>query len=183
MGPATWNYNETRSTLRYANRAKNIKNSPTVNEDPKDAKLKQVKAEIEELKRQLAARGGADAEQARCLLLFFVASQLHGHTMKRSHMVALTPCRRICASNVAAWLCGVVEVQHAPLHTNLLSLLLVDRDVVTVFSAGLVHQEAAHGCHRQQCIMIAHHTSNDHALHSLFPPTSKRFQFSPCTLI
>lgn len=26
MGPADWNYDETLSTLRYANRAKNIKN-------------------------------------------------------------------------------------------------------------------------------------------------------------
>ena len=30
-----YNYEETLSTLRYANRAKNIKNKPRVNEDPK----------------------------------------------------------------------------------------------------------------------------------------------------
>ena len=35
MGPADWNYDETISTLRYANRAKNIKNKPKINEDPK----------------------------------------------------------------------------------------------------------------------------------------------------
>jgi len=28
------------STLRYANRAKNIKNKPHINEDPKDAMLR-----------------------------------------------------------------------------------------------------------------------------------------------
>ncbi len=32
MGPADWNYDETLSTLRYANRAKNIKNKPRINE-------------------------------------------------------------------------------------------------------------------------------------------------------
>lgn len=34
-GPADYNYAETLSTLRYANRAKNIKNKPKINEDPK----------------------------------------------------------------------------------------------------------------------------------------------------
>jgi Kinesin motor domain len=35
LSPASYNYDETLSTLRYANRAKNIKNKPTINEDPK----------------------------------------------------------------------------------------------------------------------------------------------------
>ena len=37
-GPADYNYDETLSTLRYANRAKNIKNKPKINEDPKVCK-------------------------------------------------------------------------------------------------------------------------------------------------
>uniref|UniRef100_A0A672GCR1 Kinesin-like protein n=1 Tax=Salarias fasciatus TaxID=181472 RepID=A0A672GCR1_SALFA len=36
IGPADYNYDETISTLRYANRAKNIKNKARINEDPKD---------------------------------------------------------------------------------------------------------------------------------------------------
>jgi hypothetical protein len=32
VGPADWNYDETMSTLRYANRAKNIQNKPKINE-------------------------------------------------------------------------------------------------------------------------------------------------------
>jgi len=35
MSPASYNYEETLSTLRYANRTKNIKNKPKINEDPK----------------------------------------------------------------------------------------------------------------------------------------------------
>jgi len=35
IGPADYNLDETISTLRYANRAKNIKNKPRINEDPK----------------------------------------------------------------------------------------------------------------------------------------------------
>ena len=42
-GPADYNYDETLSTLRYANRAKNIKNKPKINEDPKDAMLESIR--------------------------------------------------------------------------------------------------------------------------------------------
>ncbi|XP_043925185.1 kinesin-like protein KIF3A isoform X1 [Protopterus annectens] len=53
IGPADYNYDETISTLRYANRAKNIKNKARINEDPKDALLRQFQKEIEDLRRKL----------------------------------------------------------------------------------------------------------------------------------
>jgi len=58
--PADYNYEETMSTLRYAARAKAIKNKPKVNEDPKDALLKQYEDEIKNLKAMLEAmnKGG-----------------------------------------------------------------------------------------------------------------------------
>lgn len=54
VSPADYNYEETLSTLRYASRAKAIKNKPRVNEDPKDALLKEYEAEINRLKEMLA---------------------------------------------------------------------------------------------------------------------------------
>ena len=51
--PADYNYEEIISTLRYAARAKAIKNKPKVNEDPKDALLKQYEDEIKQLKKML----------------------------------------------------------------------------------------------------------------------------------
>merc|ERR1739848_796335 len=54
IGPSKFNYDETLTTLRYANRAKNIKNNPRVNEDPKDAMLREFQEEISRLKAQLA---------------------------------------------------------------------------------------------------------------------------------
>ncbi|CAO2643075.1 Kinesin-like protein KIF3A [Lemmus lemmus] len=57
IGPADYNYDETISTLRYANRAKNIKNKARINEDPKDALLRQFQKEIEELKKKLEEEG------------------------------------------------------------------------------------------------------------------------------
>uniref|UniRef100_A0A915L0W3 Kinesin motor domain-containing protein n=1 Tax=Romanomermis culicivorax TaxID=13658 RepID=A0A915L0W3_ROMCU len=54
LSPASTNYDETLSTLRYANRAKNIQNKPKINEDPKDALLRQYQEEINRLKMILA---------------------------------------------------------------------------------------------------------------------------------
>ncbi len=50
ISPSDFNYDETLSTLRYASRAKAIKNKPRINEDPKDALLKQYEEEIQKLK-------------------------------------------------------------------------------------------------------------------------------------
>lgn len=41
VGPADSNVEETLGTLRYAHRAKNIQNKPKVNEDPKDAMIRE----------------------------------------------------------------------------------------------------------------------------------------------
>ena len=60
IGPADYNFDETLSTLRYANRAKNIKNKPKINEDPKDAMIREYQDEISKLKAELSRRlGGA----------------------------------------------------------------------------------------------------------------------------
>ena len=54
VGPADYNYDETMNTLRYASRAKAIKNKPKINEDPKDALLREYQDEITKLREQLA---------------------------------------------------------------------------------------------------------------------------------
>ncbi|XP_053960731.1 kinesin-like protein Klp68D [Anastrepha ludens] len=56
IGPSSYNYNETLTTLRYASRAKTIQNKPVKNEDPQDAKLKEYQEEIERLKRLIAPK-------------------------------------------------------------------------------------------------------------------------------
>ena len=60
ISPADFNFDETFTTLRYASRAKNIKNKPRVNQDPKDALLKQYEEEIQKLKAIIEAsqKGG-----------------------------------------------------------------------------------------------------------------------------
>ncbi|CAH1634957.1 unnamed protein product [Spodoptera littoralis] len=60
IGPASYNYDETITTLRYAHRAKAIKNKPVRNEDPKDAKLREYQAEIERLRALISQRRTID---------------------------------------------------------------------------------------------------------------------------
>jgi len=67
IGPANYNYEESLTTLRYANRAKNIKNQPRINEDPKDALLRKFQEEIARLKDQLGGKrpGGRKSRRHR----------------------------------------------------------------------------------------------------------------------
>lgn len=58
ISPANYNYDESLGTLRYASRAKNIVNKPKINEDPKDALLKEYLNEIEQLKQMLQNQNG-----------------------------------------------------------------------------------------------------------------------------
>ncbi|XP_051283371.1 stAR-related lipid transfer protein 9 isoform X2 [Dicentrarchus labrax] len=53
VSPADVNYGETLSTLRYASRAKNIVNSPTVNEDGSVKVIRELQAEVTRLRRLL----------------------------------------------------------------------------------------------------------------------------------
>lgn len=57
IGPADYNQDETLSTLRYASRAKHIENKPRINEDPKDAMLREFQEEINRLREQLQMAG------------------------------------------------------------------------------------------------------------------------------
>jgi len=54
LSPAACNYEETMSTLRYANRAKAIKVSATKNEEA--SQISKLNAEVEELKKKLASQ-------------------------------------------------------------------------------------------------------------------------------
>ncbi|XP_048096228.1 kinesin-like protein KIF3B [Alosa alosa] len=65
IGPASYNVEETLTTLRYSNRAKNIKNKPRINEDPKDALLREFQEEIARLKAQLEKKSGRRRRKRR----------------------------------------------------------------------------------------------------------------------
>lgn len=84
ISPSDFNYEESLSTLRYAARAKSIKNKPRVNEDPKDALLKQYEEEIQKLKKMLEQNNGAsmiNLQQAQ-----LVRRQTHEHIVTAANM-------------------------------------------------------------------------------------------------
>uniref|UniRef100_A0A6Q2ZHV3 Kinesin motor domain-containing protein n=1 Tax=Esox lucius TaxID=8010 RepID=A0A6Q2ZHV3_ESOLU len=59
VSPADSNIEETLNTLRYADRARKIKNKPVVNVDPQAAEMKRLKQQVQELQVMLLhARGG-----------------------------------------------------------------------------------------------------------------------------
>ncbi|XP_023930292.1 kinesin-like protein KIF28P isoform X2 [Lingula anatina] len=58
LSPADINYDETLSTLRYADRAKKIKNKAVINENPMDKLIRELKEENERLKKQMEGGGG-----------------------------------------------------------------------------------------------------------------------------
>lgn len=57
VSPAEDNYDQTLSTLRYADQAKKIKNKPVVNESQTDKIIRELKAENERLKKLLEEKG------------------------------------------------------------------------------------------------------------------------------
>ncbi|XP_013392684.1 kinesin-like protein KIF28P [Lingula anatina] len=68
LSPADINYDETLSTLRYADRAKQIKTKATVNEDPTEKLIRELQEENERLKKMMEGgniqvpRGDGDDE-------------------------------------------------------------------------------------------------------------------------
>lgn len=62
ISPADYNYDETMSTLKYANRAKSIANAVTRNEDHQERMIKDLKNQIDELKKLLDSGKGHSGE-------------------------------------------------------------------------------------------------------------------------
>lgn len=61
ISPADINYEETLSTLRYADSAKRIKNHAVVNEDPNARMIRELKEELAKLRNQLTGGGSGGA--------------------------------------------------------------------------------------------------------------------------
>lgn len=63
VSPADINFAESLSTLRYANRTKQIKNIAVVNEDPNDRLIRHLREEMEGLRQQLQNSTGLGTKQ------------------------------------------------------------------------------------------------------------------------
>ena len=56
--PGAKYFDESVNTLKYADRAKQIKNAAVINENPQDKMIRELKAENARLKKELEAAGG-----------------------------------------------------------------------------------------------------------------------------
>jgi hypothetical protein len=54
-------YDETLNTLKYADRAKKIKNKPTINESPQDKIIRELQDENKRLKEEMMKGGGGNS--------------------------------------------------------------------------------------------------------------------------
>ncbi|SZF04470.1 unnamed protein product [Blumeria hordei] len=63
ISPADINFDETLSTLRYADSAKRIKNHAVVNEDANARMIRELKEELEALRSKLSGGGGSATEE------------------------------------------------------------------------------------------------------------------------
>jgi kinesin family protein 1 len=63
ISPADINFEETLSTLRYADSAKRIKNHAVVNEDANARMVRELKEELAQLRSKLSSSGGVGSEQ------------------------------------------------------------------------------------------------------------------------
>ncbi|XP_063367282.1 chromosome-associated kinesin KIF4 [Cydia amplana] len=63
VSPADYNLDETVSTLRYADRARRIRNKPIINQDAKAAEIVRLNNLVNELRLQLLGKAPTDSEQ------------------------------------------------------------------------------------------------------------------------
>uniref|UniRef100_A0A8B9KCY1 plus-end-directed kinesin ATPase n=1 Tax=Astyanax mexicanus TaxID=7994 RepID=A0A8B9KCY1_ASTMX len=67
LSPADINYDETLSTLRYADRAKQIRCNAVINEDPNNRLVRELKDEVSRLKDLLYAQGLGDIIESKAV--------------------------------------------------------------------------------------------------------------------
>lgn len=54
VSPSESNYEESLSSIRYASRARNIKNKPVVNRDPNSVMIENLRSQIQNLQMELS---------------------------------------------------------------------------------------------------------------------------------
>uniref|UniRef100_A0A8C1I4K0 Kinesin family member 1Aa n=1 Tax=Cyprinus carpio carpio TaxID=630221 RepID=A0A8C1I4K0_CYPCA len=77
LSPADINYDETLSTLRYADRAKQIRCNAVINEDPNNRLVRELKDEVSRLKDLLYAQGLGDIIESKTICFLSALPSFH----------------------------------------------------------------------------------------------------------
>nr|XP_016853640.1 PREDICTED: kinesin-like protein KIF1C isoform X3 [Anolis carolinensis] len=123
LSPADINYDETLSTLRYADRAKQIKCNAVINEDPNAKLVRELKEEVTRLKDLLRAQGLGDIidnlkdfQNNKHRYLLASENQRPGHFSTAS-MGSLTTSPSSCSLNSQVGLTSVSSIQERIMST------------------------------------------------------------------
>ncbi|XP_032478491.1 kinesin-like protein KIF1B isoform X4 [Phocoena sinus] len=111
LSPADINYDETLSTLRYADRAKQIKCNAVINEDPNAKLVRELKEEVTRLKDLLRAQGLGDIIDTDPLIDDYSGSG------GKSSMGSLTSSPSSCSLNSQVGLTSVTSIQERIMST------------------------------------------------------------------
>lgn len=88
VSPADYNMDETLSTLRYADRARKIKNKPVINQDPHAAELNRLQKLVDHLRLELAGQGGPTMSPRELEQLGIEKQQLKATVSKMSSQIS-----------------------------------------------------------------------------------------------
>ncbi|KAL8198334.1 UNVERIFIED_CONTAM: Kinesin-like protein kif1b [Gekko kuhli] len=91
LSPADINYDETLSTLRYADRAKQIKCNAVINEDPNAKLVRELKEEVTRLKDLLRAQGLGDIIDSRIIRSIFTLKSVFATSLYGKKGICLSP--------------------------------------------------------------------------------------------
>ncbi|XP_078186480.1 kinesin-like protein KIF1B isoform X35 [Callithrix jacchus] len=123
LSPADINYDETLSTLRYADRAKQIKCNAVINEDPNAKLVRELKEEVTRLKDLLRAQGLGDIidnlkdfQNNKHRYLLASENQRPGHFSTAS-MGSLTSSPSSCSLSSQVGLTSVTSIQERIMST------------------------------------------------------------------
>uniref|UniRef100_A0A2K5PZA9 plus-end-directed kinesin ATPase n=1 Tax=Cebus imitator TaxID=2715852 RepID=A0A2K5PZA9_CEBIM len=111
LSPADINYDETLSTLRYADRAKQIKCNAVINEDPNAKLVRELKEEVTRLKDLLRAQGLGDIIDIDPLIDDYSGSG------SKSSMGSLTSSPSSCSLSSQVGLTSVTSIQERIMST------------------------------------------------------------------
>eukprot|EP00070_Physeter_catodon_P036755 XP_028343649.1 kinesin-like protein KIF1B isoform X2 [Physeter catodon] len=111
LSPADINYDETLSTLRYADRAKQIKCNAVINEDPNAKLVRELKEEVTRLKDLLRAQGLGDIIDTDPLIDDYSGGG------GKSSMGSLTSSPSSCSLNSQVGLTSVTSIQERIMST------------------------------------------------------------------
>ncbi|XP_068771821.1 kinesin-like protein KIF1B isoform X3 [Struthio camelus] len=111
LSPADINYDETLSTLRYADRAKQIKCNAVINEDPNAKLVRELKEEVTRLKDLLRAQGLGD------IIDIDPMGDEYSGSGGKSSMGSLTASPSSCSLNSQVGLTSVSSIQERIMST------------------------------------------------------------------